>query len=186
MFLQTANSCGSKIRRDSHLTKVGPVCGVALSFVLPLALAQSKDTKLSTEPAQELARRVLANELKSEQQDHSHWMFLLKTYKAAGQSEFDQVIETKEGDVKRPISINGRGLSQDQRKKADQRLQQLTHDPSELRKARSEEDEDTARSQELLKMLPDAFNFKYGQRRGKLVQLNFSPKSQLQAVNPRS
>lgn len=110
MFLQTANSCGSKIRRDSHLTKVGTVCGVALSFVLPLALAQSKDTKPSTEPAQELARRVLANELKSEQQDHSHWMFLLKTYKAAGQSEFDQVIETKEGDVKRPISINGRGL----------------------------------------------------------------------------
>lgn len=155
--------------------RIGIACGVSFLFALPLAAAQHKGAKLSTEPAQELARRVLANELKSEQQDHSHWMFLLKTYKAAGQSEVDQVIETKEGDIKRPVSINGRGLNEEQRKKADQRLQQLAHDPSELGKARSEEDEDTARSQELLKMLPDAFNFKYGQRRGKLVQLSFSP-----------
>jgi hypothetical protein len=160
---------------QNQFMRIGIACGVSFLFVLPLAAAQHKGAKPSNEPAQELARRVLANELKSEQQDHSHWMFLLKTYKSAGQSEVDQVIETKEGDIKRPVSINGRGLNEEQRKKADQQLQHLAYDPSELRKARSEEDEDTARSQELLKMLPDAFNFKYGQRRGKLVQLNFSP-----------
>jgi hypothetical protein len=164
-----------EIYRESHLRRVGLVCGISLLGVLPLAVAQNKGAAPSGEPAQELARRVLANELKSEQQDHSHWMFLLKTRKAAGQSEADQVIETKDGDIKRPVSINARELSEEQRKKADQRLQQLAHDPGALRKARSEEDQDTARSQELLKMLPDAFNFKYGQRRGKLVQLNFSP-----------
>jgi len=165
---------GSEVR-ERHLTRIGTACGISLLLLLPFGVAQNKLTKSPTEPPQELARRVLANELKSEQQDHSHWMFLLKTYKPAGQTEVDQVIETKDGDIKRPVLINGHGLSEEQRKKADQRLQQFTNDPSELRKARSGEDEDTARSQELLKMLPDAFNFKYGQRRGKLVQLNFSP-----------
>src|SRR6185437_12883309 len=165
---------GSEVR-ERHLTRIGTGCGISLLLLLPFGVAQNKLTKSPTEPAQELARRVLANELKSEQQDHSHWMFLLKTYKPAGQTEVDLVIEIKDGDIKRPVLINGHGLNEEQRKKADQRLQQFANDPRELRNARSEEDEDTARSQELLKMLPDAFNFKYGQRRGKLVQLNFSP-----------
>jgi hypothetical protein len=122
-----------------------------------------------------LARRVLANELKSEQQDHSHWMFRLDTHKPNGQEEVDEVVETKDGDLKRPLMMNGRELTSEQRHQADQRLQQLVHNPEPLQKARADEDQDTQRSQQLLKMLPDAFVFKYGQRRGDLVQLNFSP-----------
>jgi hypothetical protein len=161
-----------EIHRE-QVTRIG-VCGVCFIFILSIAVAQKKQAPPSTESAQHLVRRVLANELKCEQQDHSHWMFLLKTHNV-GQIEADRVIETKDGDIKRPVSINGHALSEEQRKKAEQRLQQLAQDPSALRKARSDEDQDSARSQELLKMLPDAFNFKYGVRRESLVQLNFSP-----------
>lgn len=123
----------------------------------------------------ELVRRVVENELKSEQEDHNHWSFRLNTQKSNGQSEVDEVVETKDGDLKRPILINGRKLNSEERQKADKQIHQLVQNPAPLRKARQDEDEDTARSQRLLKMLPDAFKYSYGRRRGDLVELKFSP-----------
>lgn len=125
--------------------------------------------------ANELVRRVVGSELKAEQQDHSHWSFRLRTQKPNGQKELDEVVETKDGDLKLPIRINGRQLTPKQKQESDKRIQQLVRNPDPLRKARAQEDEDTSRSQRLLKMLPDAFQFKYGQRQGDLVHLNFVP-----------
>jgi hypothetical protein len=138
-----------------------------------ISLAQAPD--LNAAPPNDLVRRVVGNELKSEQQDHSHWSFRLSTYKPGGQSEVDDVIETKDGDLNRPILVNGHPVSEQQRRQADAHIQQLVHNPAPLRKSRQDEDQDAARSQRLLKMLPDAFIFKYGERHGDLVQLNFSP-----------
>jgi len=123
----------------------------------------------------ELLRRVIANELTSEQQDHSHWSFLLNTRKPQGQTEVDEVVETKNGDLKRPLLINGHKLNSEQQHKADKGIQQLVQNPSALQKVRKEEDQDTARSQRLLKILPEAFNFSYGQRRGDRIELKFAP-----------
>jgi len=57
--------------------------------------------------ADQLIRRVVANELGSEERDHSHWMFRLETATKNGQQEVDEVVETKDGDLKIPILING-------------------------------------------------------------------------------
>ena len=154
----------------------------ASSWLLSLCLlsnlgfvaAQDPDSENSV-PPHEFVQRVVANELKAEQQDHSHWSFRLETRKPNGESEVDEVVETTDGDLKRPIQIDGRELTEEARHKADQRMQQLVHNPGPLQKARGDEDRDTARSQKMLKMLPDAFDFKYGQRRGDLVELRFSP-----------
>jgi hypothetical protein len=152
--------------------------GAAFFFTTLLCSAAAQDQPGGTnsnDAAQELVRRVVANELQSEQQDHSHWMFRLDTFKPNGQQEVDEVVETKDGDLKRPLLINGRELTPEQRQKADKRLEELVHNPETVRKARADEDQDATRSQRLLKMLPNAFIFKYGQRRADLVQLNFSP-----------
>jgi hypothetical protein len=123
----------------------------------------------------DLVRRVIANELKSEQQDHSHWTFRLTTHKPNGQTEVDEVVETKDGDLKRPLLINGRKPSSEEQEKSDKEIRQLVQDPSSLEKARKDENEDTERSQQLLKMLPDAFKYTYGRRRGDSVELKFVP-----------
>jgi hypothetical protein len=47
--------------------------------------------------------------------------------------------------------------------------------PAALRKSLRDKNEDATRSQRMLKMLPDAFTYKYGEHRGDLVQLLFSP-----------
>lgn len=159
---------------------------ISYSLLLLLLLFRSADCpaqEQNRQSANELVRRVVANELKSEQQDHSHWGFRLTTKKPHGQTEVDEVVETKDGDLKRPLLINGRELDSQQQHKADQRIQQLVKDPASLRKGREQEDQDTNHSQQLLKMLPDAFNFSYGRRRGDLVELKFSPNPKFHPPN---
>lgn len=117
-------------------------------------------------------RRVINNELKLEGQDHSHWMFRLDSEKPGKGREIDEVVETKDGDLSRPLVINGNEVAAD---RAERRVQEQIHEPEALRKTLKDKEEDTSRSQTLLKMLPDAFTFAYAGRRGDLVKLNFSP-----------
>jgi hypothetical protein len=127
--------------------------------------------------ANELVRKVVANELKAETEDRSHWMFRLETERG-GRKELDQVVETKEGDLHRPVLVNGRPVSAKEKQDANRRIQKLIHNPEALRKSLREKSEDTARTQRLLKMLPDAFIFSYGERRGELAKLKFTPNPQ--------
>jgi hypothetical protein len=85
------------------------------------------------------------------------------------------VVETKNGGLKRPLLINGRELTAEQQQKTDRQIDQLVRNPDALRKSLNEKAQDAMRSQRLLKMLPDAFHFNYGERRGDLIQLNFAP-----------
>ncbi len=58
---------------------------------------------------------------------------------------------------------------------ADRRVEHLVHNTGALRKSLKDRNEDAARSQRLLKMLPDAFIFKFGQQRGDLIRLILHP-----------
>jgi mannose-6-phosphate isomerase-like protein (cupin superfamily) len=126
--------------------------------------------------ANELMRRIISNELKAEAQDHSHWMFRQETVKPGSGPELDDVVETRSGDLTFPISKNGRELSREQKTKVEQHIQQLVHNPGDLQKSWKAKNEDEARTQRLLKIFPQAFDFSYAEQHGDLVQLNFRPK----------
>ena len=134
----------------------------------------------SNSSANDLVRKVIANEVKGESADHSHWMLRLDTKKPNSAEEVDEVVQTKDGDLHRPIMINGRPLTQDQQRKADAHIKYLVQHPNALRKSQHDQTEDENRSQHMLKLLPDAFIFQYGERRGDLVQLNFKPNPRFQ------
>ena len=85
------------------------------------------------------------------------------------------MVETQKGGLKRPLLINGGALTAEQQQKSDKRIRQFVRNPAALRKSLNEKNQDAARSQRLLKMLPDAFHFNYGERRGDIIQLNFAP-----------
>jgi hypothetical protein len=142
-----------------------------LLFILP----RRAMPETSQEQPHELVRRVIQNELRAEAQDHSHWIFRLETEKNNGQADVDAVVETKQGDLTFPVTINGRDLTPAQRLDSENHLKQLVQHPETLRKMQKDQDQDASRSQRLLKMLPDAFIFSYGERRGDLVQLAFQP-----------
>jgi len=128
--------------------------------------------------ANEFLRQVVANEITAENQDHSHWAFRLQTEKA-GRTEIDEVVETKDGNLRLPLSLNGTPLTAKQKQEAKLQLQKLVHDPDALRRSLREQNEDAARTQNFLKLLPDAFIFSYdGPAADELVKLKFSPNPQ--------
>ena len=140
--------------------------------VVVVALIRLAAAQLLAPNPNELVRRVINNELKLENQDHSHWMFRLDSEKQGKDREIDEIVETRDGDLTRPLVIDGREVAADQ---ADRRVQEQVHNSEALRKSLKDKDEDTARSQTLLKMLPAAFIFTHAGRRGDLIKLNFSP-----------
>ncbi len=146
---------------------------IGLLFMVP-ARAVSQESEHSERNANVLARWILQNEVKAEANDHSHWMFKLETEKSR-RKEVDEVVETKDGDLKRPVLINGRLLTAKQAHDADEQIRKLTGDSNTLRKSMKEQNEDAAHTQRLLKMLPEALIFRFGERRGDAVQLQFTP-----------
>jgi hypothetical protein len=95
--------------------------------------------------------------------------------KSSGEKEVDEVLETKDDALKRPLLTDGRQLTATQEQDADERVQRLIRDSNPLRKSMREENEDDARSQRLLKMLPNALISSFGEHRGDTVELNFKP-----------
>jgi hypothetical protein len=147
-----------------------------LAASLPLPALSSAQTSDRRPPPNEFARQIIDNELQAEKNDHSHWMLRLETRKS-GTTEVREVVETKDGDLDWLISVNGKPVPEDQQRERGRGLQRLISNPSELKKSKRETDEDQARSQRLLKVLPDALVFEYGEQRGDLVELKFKPNS---------
>ncbi|HET7441239.1 MAG TPA: hypothetical protein VFJ47_08060 [Terriglobales bacterium] len=127
--------------------------------------------------AQAFVRQVLDNELNAENNDHSHWMLRLDEEKPGNQQVYE-VVETKAGDLKRLLSVNGRPLSPEQERQQSQRIQELVNHPEELKNSHRQKSQDMDRSQRMLKTIPDAFLFEYGERQGDLVQVKFKPNPQ--------
>ena len=99
---------------------------ISALFVILLSARPFLGTAQSSqEPPYELVRRIVQNELRVESADHSHWMFRLETEKTNAQTEVDEVIETKDGDLKRRFLLNGRELTPTQQQESERRLEQL-------------------------------------------------------------
>jgi hypothetical protein len=124
------------------------------------AIVMPEEAEQSETNANEFARRVLMNEAKAEAGDHSHWMLQWEMEKS-GRKEIDEVVESKDGDLKWPLSIDGRQLTAAQKEAAERRIQQLLRDPDALRDSMRGENEDAARSQRMLKVLPNALTFTF-------------------------
>jgi hypothetical protein len=136
--------------RQTEMTIRVPVLFSLVSLVFGLTARGTEQPQ--DVPAGEFVRRVVTHELKAEEQDQSNWLFRLDIEKPNGQKEVDEVVETKQGDLTRPILINGRELTAEERQKADKRLQQIARNPGALQKSLNDKNQDAARSRRLLKL----------------------------------
>ena len=103
---KTGNRVPAATRQVGVTTRVSVlaivVFGFLTGFAAPAVAAENMPVS-----ANELVREIITNEIKVEAADHSHWAFQLQTEKA-GKREVDQVVETKDGNLQFPISIDGR------------------------------------------------------------------------------
>jgi hypothetical protein len=147
------------------------------AFILVIILidipAHPQSTPSSQMSANDLARRVITNELRF-QDDHTNWMYRLEK-EQYGKKQVEEIIETREGSLSRLISVDDRPLTAKQQEEEDQRVRELITSRSAKRKLQRALDADTLQGRRLFKMLPDAFAFNYAGGNGNLIKLSFRP-----------
>ena len=151
---------------------------VTVILLGPATLPQSDSVSRGIS-ANELARRVVTNELKSQDEDHGHWMYRLEK-RESDKKQVQEIVQTKYGSLSRLVSINGRLLDTKQRQKENQRIQRLVSNPDEQRKLQQERNKKAEPETRLFKILPDAFVFDYAGREGELTKLTFKPNPNFQ------
>lgn len=147
------------------------VVGTLAGFSLPASSQCAGDGKLQ---AGELLRRVVAGELKAQNDDHSRWMHEVREG-GSGKEQVKLVVQTEEGELERLEVVKGQPLTAEQQRQEDNRIQELVHHPGEQSKNRRAQEEDAGRTEHLMKMLPDAVTAKYEKCDSDLVELLFVP-----------
>ena len=128
-------------------------CAVLLSGRTP---AQS----LSEAQAKALVSRALATEL-SVARDPSHPMRYLLRRSTPRLTSTKEIIETRDGDVARLLSVNDQPLAPNEDQKELARLGTLAANPNLQKHRKDSEDEDASIVLKLLRMLPNAFQYQY-------------------------
>ena len=148
---------------------------VVLTTVLlsPNVLSQSDSVSIGMS-AVDLARKVVTNELKVQNEEHSHWMYRLEKAES-GRKQIQKILETKNGSLSQLLSIDGHSLDAKQRRKETQRIQRLVSHPDEQRTLQQASKKKAEQGAGLFRILPDVFVFSYASRHGDLVTLNFTP-----------
>jgi hypothetical protein len=93
-----------------------------------------------------------------------------------------EIVETRDGDVARLISINDQPLSEADEQKEQARLQALLDDPSLQQHRKQSEGSDTARAMKVLRVLPSAFLYQFAGTgstpSGMVAKFTFKPNPQ--------
>jgi len=82
---------------------------VAMIVLGSTALPQSECERLGMS-ANELARKVVTNELKFQDEDHSRWMYRLEK-EESGKKQVQEILETNNGSLSRLLSSDGHPLT---------------------------------------------------------------------------
>jgi hypothetical protein len=88
---------------------------VTVILVGSIALSQSDSERLGMS-AGELARKVVNNELKIQDEDRGHWMYRLEK-EESGEKQVLEILETNNGSLSRVLSIGGQPLDAKQQQK---------------------------------------------------------------------
>jgi hypothetical protein len=124
--------------------------------------------------ANQLVTRTVANELKATEENRSRWRYSLYRQKQDKTYVF-QAVQTKDGTITYLVRVDGRPLTEEERKKEDARIRKLISDPDEQRKEQEKSRSDIEKLKQLLEMLPRAFIFRVDGRQGRYIRLNFKP-----------
>jgi len=168
------------LRRPSiaRLIRDPAIVIVIVILLASSALSQSDSERLGMS-ANELAGRVVTNELKFQAEDHGHWMYRLQK-EESGKKQVLQILETSSGSLSRLISVGGRPLDPKQQQKEYLRMQRLVSHPDEQRNLKQASKKKAEQGARLFMILPDVFVFSYAGRQADLVTLTFRPNPNFQ------
>ena len=130
--------------------------GTLLVVVCPFRALGQDASSPAISPA-ELVHRTVQNEIKAANDAFSpRHMFRSRRQTAQG-AQTKLFVETKDGMVGLLLANNDQPLTPEQRQAEEARIQRFVNNPSELQKKRKKEKEDSDRTLQIMKALPDAF-----------------------------
>jgi hypothetical protein len=156
----------------------------AAQATLTPAQAQTPAPGLTPAQAQALVQRALATESQAAQElGHASHPMRYQLHKTSPRlTSTKEIVETREGDVARLLSINDQPLSADSEQQEQARLQSLIDDPSLQQHRKRSEDSDTARALKILRVLPSAFLYQFlgtgTAQNGTVEKFTFKPNPQ--------
>ena len=160
-----------------------PLAGRVASSLAPVVLttillstnvlSQSDSVRIGMSSA-DLARKVVTNELRVQNEGQSHWMYRLEKA-GSGSRQVQEILETNDGSLSQLVSRDGHPLDANQQLQEHQRLQRLVSHPDEQRKLQQASDKKAQQGARLFRILPDVFVFSVAGRHGDLVTLTFRP-----------
>ena len=133
-----------------------------LSTGVQFACGQPGAESLPPTQAQALVARTLATELRSAR-DPNHPMRYLLHKQSPRLTSTKDIVETRDGDVARLLSVNDAPLSPADEEKELARLETLASDPNLQKHRKQSEDQDLGIVLKLLRMLPNAFLYQYAE-----------------------
>jgi hypothetical protein len=144
---------------------------------MPARLAvDSTHASDSNGDANKIVKEIIQNEVQEQLRDKSLWMF--KQFKeTGGKKKLLAICQTKDGEIDRLLALDGRPLSEKERKSEDQRIERLITHPEVMRQQQRKSHEDGEQARKLLKMLPDAFVYKREESEGSITRFSFKPNS---------
>jgi len=131
-----------------------------------------------------LVRMAVQNEIKTVDSDTERFLFHgTKTTPKGSTTKI--YVETREATAGLVVAYNGKPLTPDQRSAERSRVERFLNDPGEMKKKRSQEQENEQRTLRIVRAIPDAFLFEYageeqasagvGRAGDALVKLKFRP-----------
>ena len=147
--------------------------GAIVLFANP-SLAESQ---LSPDQAKAIVRQASKNET-AKDPDGQPFRFLLRKIDEKGDTT-KEIVQTKDGDIARLVRFNNQPLTDDRKRTEQARLDHLMSHPEEQQRRHRREQEDSARADKLVKLLPDAFLYQYvgtaPGASGPVIKLRFTP-----------
>jgi hypothetical protein len=132
--------------------------------------------------ADEFARDVLRDEVEAQEQDHALWCYS-KQVREEGKQKFFRVYQTGQGEIERLVAVDGHALTPAQAQMEGQRIERLITHPAAMRQQERKQHSDAEQARNLLRMLPEAFEFRYDGTQGSLVRLGFKPNPRFHPPN---
>lgn len=124
--------------------------------------------------AQQLLKKVTDNELAADKADDYLWMYVSENRKA-GRDIKEKTVETRHGILTFRLSVNGKPLGKDQQAKQREQIHEMVSNPQEATKVQQNQQQDSDKAEDMLRLLPQALLAKYGARRDDLQALDFRP-----------
>jgi hypothetical protein len=161
-------------RKFSCLTAAGGLASILLFLLAGMSVHLGAATPKPGNDPHQLVSEVIQNELTAHRQDHTYWRYR-ELDLVNGKRELRDVFATKYGVIDRLLAVDGRPLSVQREQTESERINNLLAHPAEIRERMKKQHEDDENSQNLLKVLPEAFTYQEDSRDGDLIKLAFKP-----------